>query len=277
MRCRIKRFDAESIKPGRIILIVGKRGTGKSTLLFDLLRKCASNIDFPLAFTPTSESADLFKQSLPPGTVFDRYVPYKVDLMVSLAKACHSEGKGRKFALILDDCMFDKKILKGVSMRQIHMNGRHFNLMFVNAVQYVMDYPPDLRSQIDYVFCLKESIMANRIKLWKYFFGMFTTFEDFEACMSRCTAGYEAMVLDNTAQSVSIQDCVSWYKAESSNEPFRLGKPIYFKLGSALSVEEEGRRTGLTEKCVPDPPREEDGRGKKSRIVIDKEDEDEDR
>ena len=51
-------------------------------------------------------------------------------------------------------------------------------LYFVVAMQYVMDMTPDLRTQVDYVFALRESIISNKHKLWKYFFGMFEKFEE---------------------------------------------------------------------------------------------------
>lgn len=34
-------------------------------------------------------------------------------------------------------------------------------------MQYAMDIPPALRANIDYVFCLRENIQANREKLYK--------------------------------------------------------------------------------------------------------------
>ena len=40
------------------------------------------------------------------------------------------------------------------------------------SAQYVMDLPPDLRTQVDYVFSLRENVMSNREKLYKQFFAL---------------------------------------------------------------------------------------------------------
>lgn len=46
MQCKIKKFKPETIKPGRITFIVGKRGCGKTTLLKDLLSRMVDQVDY---------------------------------------------------------------------------------------------------------------------------------------------------------------------------------------------------------------------------------------
>lgn len=52
-------------------------------------------------------------------------------------------------------------------MRELFMNGRHRRMFVLIAMQYVLDMPPDLRSQVDYVFALRDTIHSSRDKLWK--------------------------------------------------------------------------------------------------------------
>ena len=72
-------------------------------------------------------------------------------------------------------------------MRDLFMNGRHLSITFCNAMQYVMDMGPDLRTQVDYLFALRENIHSNKQKLWKYFFGMFNKYDEFNRVMEKCT------------------------------------------------------------------------------------------
>ena len=60
-------------------------------------------------------------------------------------------------------------------IREIFMNGRHRHVTLVIAVQYVMDMPPDLRTQVDYVFALRENVIKNRERLYRQFFGFLTS------------------------------------------------------------------------------------------------------
>ena len=87
-----------------------------------------------------------------------------------------------------------------------------------------------MRTQIDYVFTMKENTIQNRLKLYKMFFGVFGTFDDFQAVLERCTQNYECLCLDNTLQSNSPQDCVFWYKARVDHAPFRLCARVYYHL-----------------------------------------------
>lgn len=230
MQCKIRRFDMSSVKPHRITLIVGKRGCGKSTLLKDLLYHLSDSIDFVLAMCPTMESAAMLRQCMPASCVFDRFSPSKVDQLVATAQHLVSIGKKRSIALILDDCMYDRSVLKGAATRALFFNGRHLGITFICCAQYMMDLQPDLRCQIDYLFTMKENIIANRMKLWKYLFGCVQNFDDFCAIMDRCTQNYECLCLDNTLQTGTVQDCVFWYKASVDIPPFHMGSRVFYAL-----------------------------------------------
>lgn len=135
-----------------------------------------------------------------------------------------------------------------------------------------MDMPPDLRTQVDYVFCFKESILTNKMKLWKYFFGMFERFpgehitplppppsppahptsspaamgaSDFQRVMDRCTESHGVLVLDNTAPTTRIEDCVFWYKARIDLPPFRMGRDVYWRLAEQLAKTPECRQNEM--------------------------------
>jgi len=98
-------------------------------------------------------------------------------------------------------------------------------LFFVNLQQYIMDMGPDLRSNVDFVFALRDTSLENRVKLWKSFFGMFKDYNDFSDLMDGCTENFEAMVLATRVQSNDWRDCVFWYKARHPVPNFRLGDP----------------------------------------------------
>lgn len=219
-----------TIKPHRITLIVGKRGCGKSTLLKDLLYHLRDDVDFVMAMCPTMESADMLRSCMPSACVFDRFSPSKVDQLVAMAQHLTAIGKKRSIALILDDCMYDRSVLKGASTRTLFFNGRHLGITFIILAQYCMDMSPDLRGQVDYLFTMKENIIANRMKLWKYLFGCVQNFDDFCAIMDRCTQNYECLCLDNTLQSGTVQDCVFWYKASMTIPAFRMGSRVFYSL-----------------------------------------------
>ena len=59
------------------------------------------------------------------------------------------------------------------------MNGRHWGVMFILIMQWMLGVPPNLRCNIDWVFILRENIHQNRKRLYEHYAGMFPTFEMF--------------------------------------------------------------------------------------------------
>ena len=237
-RLNIRKFDPSVIPPDAVVLLVGKRGTGKSTLLKDLMYHVKDKLDFGIAMSPTEECTSDLGSYVPQTCIYNEFMGDKVDALLEEQRKTIKKGGNRRVFLLLDDCMYDKKIMKGTNIRNLFMNGRHRKIFFINCQQYVMDMPPDLRSQVDFVFALREPILSNKEKLWKFFFGMFPNFHDFHAVMDSCTQNYECLVLNTKQHSNKIEDCVSWYKAEYNVPPFQLCRPSYLKLHERYFCEE---------------------------------------
>ena len=75
--------------------------------------------------------------------------------------------------LILDDCLYDNKWTKDKCMRSVFMNGRHWKLLFLLTMQYALGVPPNLRTNIDFVFIKHKNYVSNRKRLYEHYAGMF--------------------------------------------------------------------------------------------------------
>ena len=53
---RLKKFDPSQIKSNSVVMCIGKRGTGKTTLTADILYHQRKNFDAGIAFSATEES-----------------------------------------------------------------------------------------------------------------------------------------------------------------------------------------------------------------------------
>jgi len=244
---RVRKFDPETIKNHRIMLLVGRRGSGKSTLLADLLYRLRDRFDFCLAMCPTMESANMLRGCMPASCVYDRFSAAKLELLISTARELAAQGKEKNFLIVLDDCLFERGITRSTAFRFLFLNGRHIRVSCICLLQYCVDLPPDLRANVDYVFSMREPMLTNRIKLWKNFFGCFSSAEDFSSCLERCTQNYECMLMDATSNGSGVADCIFWYKASKDLPPFQLGLRLYYTLteryrrveGSTPSAEEQ--------------------------------------
>ena len=98
------------------------------------------------------------------------------------------------------------------------MNGRHWDIMLILILQFSMGIPPKLRSNIDWVFILRENIISNRKRLYEHYAGMFPTFDIFCSVMDECTNNYECLVVHCSSRSNKLEEQVYWYKADSHDD-----------------------------------------------------------
>jgi hypothetical protein len=140
--------------------------------------------------------------------------------------------------LILDDCMYDKGWPNDELIRIVFMNGRHYKLLSLWSLQYSIGIPPVLRTNIDYVFILRENYIANRKRIYENYAGMFPTFESFCQVMDQCTENYECLVINNNSKSNKLNDQVFYYKADNHND-FRLGSKEFWELSKGLPDEDQ--------------------------------------
>lgn len=240
MKLQVRRFDPAAMKPHRIIVIIGKRSTGKSVLLQDLLYHFADRLDFGVAMTPTEDTAAMFREFLHPSWIHPGVRNDVIrQLLETQRAAARAQKRLRDVCLVMDDCMYDRKVLKTTEIRDIFMNGRHYHIMYITCVQYLMDLSPDLRTNVDYVFALKENIISNKVKLWKYFFGNFEKFDDFARVFDSVTRNFGVLVLDNASASNKLEETIFWYRATVGLPQKRIGKEIYWRLAAHCHVDQD--------------------------------------
>jgi hypothetical protein len=221
MNIQLKKFNPENMADDKVCVFIGKRGTGKSTLVTDILYH-KKHLPAGIVMSATEEGNHHYKQFVPDLFIYGDYEKEAIERVLERQKKLIAADKGTGSFILLDDCMYDRKFMKDICIRQCFMNGRHWKLFFMLTMQYCMDLTPDLRANVDYVFILRENVLQNREKLYKSFFGVFPTFDMFNQVMNACTENYECLVLDNTSKSNKIEDCVYWYRAKLRKN-FRIG------------------------------------------------------
>jgi len=225
---RLKKFDIKTIPADSVVLFIGKRNTGKSFLVRDLLYY---HQDVPVGTVISgTESANMsYGKMVPPLFVHDEYTAELLEKVIKRQKIIVSKmNKDVEYRnvdprafLVLDDCLYDNKWVRDVNIRSCFMNGRHFKLFFLITMQYALGIPPNLRTNVDYVFILRENIFANRKRIYEQYAGMFPTFDIFNQVMDSCTENFECIVIHNGAKSNKLEDQVFWYKA-ADHQDFRL-------------------------------------------------------
>ncbi len=198
-----------TIKHDSVVALIGMRNTGKSILVKDLLEH---QPNLP-AGTVISGANDVRQEYyLPNFDIHDEYSPELISNVVNRQK-CMDD---LRTVLILDDCLYDNKWIRDANIRDLFINRRHNNMLFILTMQYGMCIPPILNKNIDYVFILRENIVSNRRRLYDYYAGdVFPDFKIFcEAMNQYPMEEFVCLVIDNTVTSTNWEDKVFWYKAE---------------------------------------------------------------
>lgn len=236
MKLKIKKFDMSWIDDDKVVVLIGKRDTGKSYLTRDLLWH---HRDIPIGTVISgSEGSNKFYGNMVPSMFI--HEEYNSNIVANvlkrqklIIKKCHKEPHKRidpRAFLVLDDCLYDAvSWAKDPNVRYMFMNGRHVKLLFVVTMQYPLGIPPNLRTNIDYVFILRENITANRRRIYENFAGMFPTFDTFCQVLDQVTENYGALVIHNNSKSNRLEDQIFWYTG-LGHENFRIGAPEFWRL-----------------------------------------------
>jgi hypothetical protein len=250
----LNKFDMKNISfkanenKGPVIVLIGRRDTGKSYLVRDLLYY-HQDIPIGTVISGTEAGNGFYSQHVPKLFIHDEYNTAIIENILKRQKTVlkqikkeketykHSNIDPRTF-VILDDCLYDSSWTKDKMMRLLFMNGRHWKVMLIITMQYPLGIPPNLRTNIDYVFILREPYIANRKRIWENYAGMFPTFESFAQIMDQCTENYECLVVNNNAKSNKLQDQIFWYKAEPRPN-FKLGAKEFWELSKDIDSDDD--------------------------------------
>ena len=254
MNLELKKFDMKKItfKPnenqGPVIVLIGRRDTGKSFLVRDLLYY-HQDIPIGTVISGTEAGNGFYSSHVPKLFIHDEYNTAIIENILKRQKTVirqvrkeqetykKSNIDPRAF-VILDDCLYDATWAKDKMMRLLFMNGRHWKVMLVITMQYPLGIPPNLRTNIDYVFILREPYIANRKRIYENYAGMFPTFESFCQVMDQCTENFECLVINNNCKSNKLNEQIFWYKAEPHSD-FKLGSKEFWELSKNLNSDDE--------------------------------------
>jgi hypothetical protein len=250
MKLELKKFNPQEMKQDCVAVFIGKRRSGKSFCLKDIL---SFHTSFPcgVIISPTEVSNQFFQKFVPNILIYEEYKPEIIqrflDRQIKVTKQRNEEikkyGKSdidpRAF-IILDDCLYDKSWQTDKNIRSIMMNGRHYSILTIITSQAPLGINPALRSQIDYVFIFKNNIIKEREKIYNHYAGICNSFEVFNKIMDNTTANFEVMVIDNTTQENSITEQIKWYKAV--DKTFKMCSP---ELWNLCALEEQKQQDKL--------------------------------
>lgn len=227
----IDNFDMRSISQRSNILIYGKKNSGKTTLMLNLLYYIHHVYPLGCAIAPTATVRLDLAKHMPSSLIWPEFDLVKLTAVVSkftestmpdwMENVNNKQTETKEadilnWLLLMDDVGYDENRFKHVTFKNLYMNGRQIGLGTILNLQKLKAIPPGLRGQLDYVFMFRDLSLKGQENINKEFFS-FLPFATFRDLYLKCTEGFNCIVLDIArAQRIrdlghtpkSLRDCI---------------------------------------------------------------------
>jgi len=244
---QIRELNIDSIRPnldsmkttlgGSKIAIIGKPGSGKSVLIKNLLYAKKHLFPIGMVVSGSEDSNHFYSRIFPDLFIYDKYRKDVIENFIDRQKVAMRYLPNAWAVLVMDDCMDDVKIFNDPLWVGLFKNSRHWNMLSIFANQYVFDFKPVIRTNIDGVFIFREPNHANREKIWTNFASIIPK-PVFYKMMDDLTTDFTCIYINNQEQSNTWTDCVFYFKAQQVPD-FQFGSEDYINFARTRQIDEE--------------------------------------
>ena len=213
---------ASRTQGGNKIVVIGKPGTGKTTLISSILYSKKHIIPTGMVMSGSEDSNGFYRKLFPSTFVYNEYNEDKIKEFVRRQKIAGQHLENPWSVLLLDDCTDDVKIFNNPLQHGLFKRGRHFSMLYILSLQYAMDVKPVIRTNIDGTFILREPNLKNRKCIWENYASIIPDFTLFCDILDSLPE-YTALYIHSCSKSNIWTDSVFYYKAEIPPASFKFG------------------------------------------------------
>ncbi len=241
MKLDIKKFDLSLINKDDLILIIGKKNTGKSFLIKHILSyfsKTSNNYKpFGLIFSP--DSKNIYNNIIPLILreyeldekiiikIFNKYNLYKERIGLGINENTSS-------FLVFDDCIFFNNKLYNEYLLKLILLKKLLNILIIISIQDILFLlNKDIKNKIHYLFISTNKLKFNNNNqevenIYKIYANFIPSFDIFkQICLFSTSNEFEFLVINNDINK-NWENRVYWFKANKVEE-YKLCIDYYWK------------------------------------------------
>lgn len=241
-----KEWDINTFEPRQTGLFIGKRHTGKTVgiinLLFNLC-KVQKEIDGAAVISASEKANNFFQEFIPKQYVHPFYNPQVLKAMFDLQayhKACFEEGminKMPELLAVLDDLAADPRLIYDEMINSVYMLGRHYGMTCLMTTQYPKSVSPKVRSNADFVFIFKV-LSRDQYDFFYSQFGGHLDRKTFYRVLDEATDGFSCLVINQKVNSTNAEEVFFKYTFQFPLPKFKVGTKQEWETAKKLEQEE---------------------------------------
>lgn len=202
IKMEIKKFQLDAVKMPYMALVCGKKCSGKTTLIKDLLAG-GKHFDKVHIFSYGEQYSEC-----------ENRIPHEFwtdEIGEEILKE-QNLNRGTRTCIVIED---DGGLFwnsSQPSLTRIIMSCRLMNISLIFCAQSHINVSPRQRSNSDYIFLFKESDTVYKKKIYDLFARSLPTYNIFNEVFSAITPNYGVFIIDNTIYSSESGDNIFHYR-----------------------------------------------------------------
>ena len=234
---KLKEFEPWDMKINYACCLIAKRGSGKSTLMKDILFCQKERYDTVYIFSDTNQYENEYP-CIPKKFRIQGYNEVILDKIIKFQinnKKLNKEDKTIPInhALVILDDITKKDLFNSAPFIKLANQGRHMNISFVVAVQRLVMMEPSLRVCMDYVFTLFISNNSEKDVVIKEYYDISTdtknSLDRAYKIFHKYIDGYKCLVKDDTKKTYIENNTLFYYEAEKDLPKFKLCDSVHWE------------------------------------------------
>ena len=211
MPTNITRFRIHYLRPNATIAIIGRRGSGKSTIVRYLLWGYKYLTGSAYVISNTADLNKDYNGMVPDAAITREYNPEMIkSIFNGQSKIRQKVDQGnlrdnikKMVVIVMDDILSDAKWKNDKYMKMMINDGRHFYFTNILSVQNPQAINNKDREAFDYLIITSASNDNYKKFIYNNYINhdIINNYKQFTNIVSRCTEGYRAMIIDNKKMS----------------------------------------------------------------------------